>query len=83
MQSTRHDFGKVVNLEIGEYGKDDSGVWWARVPALGYPTGMLTDHQVTEHDDGTITVSPSILMEGHKGKPAWHGYLERGVWREV
>lgn len=83
MQGKRHDFGKIVNLEMGEYGKDVDGNWWARVPAPGYSTGMLSDHQVTEHEDGTITVSPSILMEGHGNKPAWHGYLERGVWHEV
>lgn len=41
--------------------------------------GCLANHNVTEHEDGTITVSPSILVGGEGG---WHGYLERGVWRE-
>jgi hypothetical protein len=48
------------------------------------PNGQLANlsaHQVTEHDDGTITVSPSILVSDNTG-PLWHGYLERGVWRE-
>lgn len=40
----------------------------------------LYGHAVTEHEDGTITVSPSILV-GESGL-SWHGYLERGVWRE-
>jgi hypothetical protein len=31
-------------------------------------------HSVTEHEDGTITVSPSI--QGDK----YHGNLIRGVW---
>lgn len=44
-------------------------------------TGNLANHDVTEHDDGTITVSPSILVENSNGE-GWHGYLERGVWRE-
>lgn len=30
---------------------------------------------ITEHDDGSITVSPSIMDPG-----GWHGRLERGVW---
>lgn len=33
-------------------------------------------------EDGTITVSPSILISHWEGR-SWHGYLERGVWREV
>ncbi len=38
------------------------------------------DHQ-HEHADGTITISPSI--EIHAGKCGyWHGFLERGIWRE-
>jgi hypothetical protein len=70
--------------------------------------GNLAAHTVIEHEDGTITVSPSILIyarEGRhydaderlrlvamcgednvqdfeRGRPAWHGYLEAGVWRE-
>lgn len=66
------------NLFFGEpcvYGRDGDGNWWCRPPKGG--CGILGDHQVTEHEDGTITVSPSILMPGQ-----WHGYLERGVFRE-
>jgi hypothetical protein len=52
------------------------------VPADGPPMiGNLSGHQVEEHDDGTITVSPSILTG--RGERQWHGYLEHGVWREV
>jgi len=29
----------------------------------------------------SITVSPSILVYGANNK-SWHGYLERGVWKE-
>jgi hypothetical protein len=42
--------------------------------------GNLSGHSVTEHDDGTITVSPSILDDG---RSVWHGYLERGAWRQI
>lgn len=71
-----------LNLEQGEYGKDSNGKWWARVPSPGFGIGSLGNHDITEHEDGTITVSPSILCTGHNAKQ-WHGYLERGVWREV
>ncbi len=30
--------------------------------------------------DGALTVSPSIWYNKPKG---WHGYLEKGVWREL
>ena len=48
------------------------------------PTGLwcaLRNHAVTTHDDGTITVSPSILVSNGEGGEVWHGFLERGVWR--
>jgi hypothetical protein len=63
--------------EQGTYGRDADGRWWAHVPKAGCPVASLDDHQITEHDDGTITVSPSILWPDK-----WHGYLEHGVWRE-
>jgi len=57
--------------------------WWFYMPGCGL--GRLAKHQVTEHEDGSITASPSILLEGHwDGKPMTkHGYLERGVWRDA
>ncbi len=51
---------------------------------LGPPESK--NHTVTEHEDGTISASPSILWGADYGmgeRGAWHGYLERGVWREV
>lgn len=46
--------------------------------------GDLSRHEVVEHEDETITVSPSILVGRPGGpRPAWHGYLERGIWRQV
>ena len=47
------------------------------------PNGLLADlakHKVTEHDDGTITVSPSILVSGGGDGLQWHGHLINGVW---
>ena len=67
--------------EAGDYYCDDRGVWSGVTPN-GLP-GNLDDHEVVEHEDGTITVSPSILVEGGPQQLQWHGYLERGVWRSV
>ena len=66
----------------GDYMKvtgDDAG-WWIRPPRGSM--GELSGHTVVEHDDGTITVSPSILIPDRRPGKSWHGYLERGVWRE-
>ncbi len=75
----------------GDYSKVD-GEWWAKPPtAEGLPQQpgrRMSAHTVTEHEDGTITASPSLLYpEIKRGEkppiPEWHGYLERGVWRQV
>lgn len=96
----------ISELPNGGYGKDSAGIWCVVTPNGRY--GSLANHSVVEHDDGTITVSPSILVpaiepkvytpdertrlvaaagedyarEWEAGKPGWHGYLDRGVWRE-
>ena len=66
-------------LGEGDYGKDKRGMWLARAP--GTHTGDLSRHTVVEHEDGTITVSPSILIKSYDCE--WHGYLEKGMWRSV
>ena len=63
-------------LKEGEYGKGNNGVWYAR--PHGNHAGSLDGHEVKEHEDGTITVSPSILI--NNGRSEWHGYLRQGVW---
>ena len=68
----------ALYLNEGDYGKDASGTWYARPP--GCHMGSLANHEVTEHDDGTITVSPSILITD--GKFTWHGYLIKGEWHK-
>ena len=75
------DEGGWYKLEPGDYAKMPQGFYMARVPGPQFHTGSLEGHTITEHDDGTITVSPSILhTEPNVG--VWHGFLERGVWRE-
>lgn len=90
----------------GSYWRDEDGTWSVCTPNRRF--GNVGKHTVVEHEDRTITVSPSILVyaidgatyddatharlvESHgeeqvqdweRGRPAWHGFLERGVWRE-
>lgn len=76
----RRVFGWPV--EAGDYWRDTkTGKWYAATPLSRDHLAGLANHQIVEHEDGTISVSPSILAEGQEGR--WHGYLERGVWREV
>jgi hypothetical protein len=74
------------DLQGGDYWYDPIAKYWMFVcPVSGYPIANLSAHKVIEHEDGTITVSPSILTYGHYNgqKISWHGYLERGIWREI
>ena len=66
------------NTEPGDYWKTPDGRWEIKDPNGN--VGALGLHKVTEHEDGTITVEPSILDPSVGG---WHGYLEHGIWRQV
>lgn len=71
-------YGAVAMLQAGDYWNHE-GVWFGMTP-----NGLLASfakHDVTQHPDGTITVAPSIRCTQPSGG-AWHGYLERGAWRE-
>jgi hypothetical protein len=68
------------STNIGDYWKTADGTW------LGVcPTGQVTslyNYSVIEHPNGTITVSPSIVVDiGLNNPKNWHGFLEHGVWR--
>lgn len=64
-------------LDMGQisYWKSD-GEWWLYIPGGG--AGRMPDHDITEHEDGTITVSPSIALKS--GGQRRHGFLRRGTW---
>lgn len=79
MQGGRRDV-ELHEMKPGDYGRGRDGTWLCRAPN-GYG-GNLSGHEVVEHDDGTITVSPSILI-CRRPEGEWHGYLEHGIWREV
>lgn len=75
--------GYLPPFAEGDYGQGLDGGWCARPP--GAHLGDLRNHEVAEHEDGTITVTPSILITGEDEHRAtrWHGHLERGVWRRI
>jgi len=84
-------------VQPGDYWKDRAGHWHVAAPVPPDADGFLliadvSTWSVTEHEDGTITVSPSIFWgsSGYPNSPrewaaahTWHGWLEHGVWREA
>jgi len=74
--------GHIPGMEPGDY------LPWKGQWLLCLPTGIrgtVNDKiwKITEHEDGTITASPSILTTSKESPELnWHGYLEKGVWRE-
>lgn len=71
---------------VGDYWREVDGEtlveWWVVVPSAHPVPSACPGHNVVEHEDGTITVSPSLLVHYGDGE-AWHGFLERGIFREV
>lgn len=71
----------------GAYWLDDDGTWSVCTP--NGRIGSLAKHEVTEHEDGTITVVPSILVHARPEhgdvaeRPGWHGHLSHGEWSEA
>lgn len=91
MQGKRHDYDDSTVPIPGEYGKNMIGQWYGAPPTEPDEDGFLmiaalSKHQVVEHEDSTITVSPSILISQRRAGTItrqWHGFLEHGIWREV
>ena len=71
------------DLEEGCYYKLPDGDWAIHPPGGRFGRISPNVHTITEHEDGTITVAPSILYHGHATWAGWHGYLQRGVWSRV
>jgi hypothetical protein len=56
-------------FESGAYGRvlsDGEWIWYARTP--NGLLGDLTPHEVVEHEDGTISVNPSIEVSPPPGR---------------
>lgn len=83
LEGVRVDDLDMLLTVKGSYSKRGE-IWWAHCPAEGAPIANLSKHTVTEHQDGTITVSPSILVKYGAGlNQSWHGFLEAGKWKQV
>lgn len=73
----------VLGMEAGDYGYWKVAGHWIAMSPNG-EMANLSAHTITEHADGTITVSPSIGIRSGKDLAfSYHGYLEHGVWRDV
>lgn len=86
MQGRRVNFGDGTQPQNGDYWPAASpkfAGYWTVITPNGH-SGMLNPklHTITEHEDGTITVSPSLHLI-HDGVTKYHGWLERGVWRDA
>jgi hypothetical protein len=69
------DYGRATSKWTKQYPQQS---WWNVIAPDGSSCSLNPDiHTVTEHEDGTITVSPSIVTA------TWHGWLQRGIWRSV
>lgn len=81
----------VTRIKPGDYWFDyELGYFLVCPPKLDFEgniiLGTLRNHSVVEHEDGTISVSPSIFIGGtfgseNKAIELFHGFLEHGVWR--
>ena len=85
----------MANIEPGDYWYDPKrNGWYAACPTPKDSDGLIAclaflfRHNVEENPDGTITVTPSILVsaEGSTAPKAWkdehyyHGWLTAGEW---
>lgn len=84
--------GVLPELQPGDYIKVLGGPWTERLVqplwVVRTPNGCLCylneGHTFTEHDDGMLTVTPSIgCFKDANGSFAYHGFLEHGVWRDA
>lgn len=82
MKAKRIELYVNLNPETICYYKNPNGVWMIFHPKVGL--GSLEQHEIEEHDNGTITVSPSIQITTTKnGKEvSVHGYLKNGFWTD-
>jgi hypothetical protein len=76
-----YTYSEIHKLKPGEVSKcPETGRYYACTP--NDHLANLMHHEVTEHEDGTITVSPSISVSTAEAE-VYHGFLERGQWRSA
>jgi hypothetical protein len=70
--------GAVYRNEWAPKQEGKAGHWWVVSPVLDVAR-LGPEFTVSEHDDGTISVYPSLVFE-RPGQSGFHGYLNRSVW---
>jgi hypothetical protein len=68
------------SMPEGGYGRSLDRRPFVRPPSW-FMACSIEKHAVVDNEDGTMTAAPSILLKCGDGRPDWHGYLEKGVWR--
>ena len=68
-------------VKAGDYFRQRDGGWFVMAPSGEQGSVRAPGWTITEHEDRTITVDPSIWF--NKERNGYHGYLERGVWRKA
>ena len=63
-----------LDLSPGDYGRTVKGLWWVSPPRGA--VRVIDSENVTEHEDGTITVTVPISNK------QWTGRLVRGKWQQ-
>lgn len=66
--------------ERGSACKDENGLWWVCCPGCGL-VSVASRHTITEHADGTVSFSPSLLCP--KPGCGTHYFIERNRIRYV
>lgn len=82
----RPDGTQPHELAPGEYAlasADAQVVWLCSPDGKAGHVSLTGGWTITVEGDGTVTISPSIWWDKTADPPGWHGYLDRGIWREV
>lgn len=82
LQGTRLN-DNIIPLSKGEYSKQNNGDWLLCLPTGIHGRINNTTWNIIEHENNTITVSPSINTTCPDPNYNWHGWLENGIWREA
>jgi len=71
-------FERITAIPDGGWAKTENG-WYVRPPGTRR-AASIQGHDVVEHDDGTITVTPSLRYSSWNRNDYWHGWLTAGQW---
>ncbi len=69
----------LLDYEPGDYGRRWNGIWWLCLPDSGMKVQLDDRWRVEEHEDGTISVHPSIHISNNR----WHGWLTAGEFIQI